>query len=555
MKIKVRFPAAWPWFLGVLGLVLLHGPMARDGFGRAHGNLIDGRLVALLLEHAHQWMLGLWGMSGVPGNRATGSFFDPTWLYYPYPDALTLTDTMLGAIPLYSPFRLAGISPLHALQLWMVLCSVLGYASMYRLARTLKMSQLGATLAAFLSAFAMPRVTAAHHPQLAFFFPTVLALLALIHYLRADTRVNRLLWLMGVAFLTAWQTWATVYLGLFLVLAIGMGCLAALAMHETRQTLLACIRRDWSLLGLAALVFAVLLFPLMAATLQHGPLLDRSWAEVSTYLPTPASLVFPHGQSLLYGRFHDSVDAYVNNPSESQLFAGVVALLAPLALWQIMRRDRSAAQPAFASSPAKLLLLTWAGLLLLMLGDRSGHSLWWLPWHIPGARGIRGVGRLGLFLLLLVSLALGWVATWAETRYRHGRWLVVGLSLWVVLENAVDNRYLFSLASHQHRVDRVARAVQQHPDRPCPAFFYQSASSNAWVGHVDAMWASFQTGVPTLNGWAGAEPPGWQFRETRSVQVADLLAWARRYQPSLAQVCLVKEAATVPAAAFSSTRQ
>jgi hypothetical protein len=400
----------------------------------------------------------------------------------------------------------------------------------------------------------MPRVTAAHHPQLAFFFPTVLALLGLIHYLRAGTPFKRMLWLVGVAFLTAWQTWATVYSGLFLVLAIMMGCLAAMAMRETRHALLTCLRRDWALLGLAALVFAVLLFPLVAATLQHGPLLDRSWAEVSTYLPTPASLVFPHGQSLLYGWFHDSVDPYVNNPSESQLFAGFVALLAPLALWQLVRRERSAAQPAFDLSTAKLLLLTWAALLLLMLGDRSGHSLWWLLWHLPGGRGIRGVGRLGLFLLLLVSLALGWVATWLETCRARGPLLVVALTLFVVLENAVDNRYLFSLASHQRRVAQVAFAVQHHPDHPCPAFFYQSAGPNAWVGHVDAMWASFQTGVPTLNGWAGAEPPGWRFRETSLARTEDLESWARRYQPNLSRVCVVKEDALVPASAFSSAR-
>jgi hypothetical protein len=526
--------------LGVLGLTVLHGPMARDGFGRAHGNLIDGRLVALLLEHAHRWTFG----SGALGDGITGrapSFFDPTWLYYPYPDALSLTETMLGAIPLYSPFRFVGVSPLHSFQLWMVLCSALGYATMYRLSRTLKMGPIGATLAAFLCTFAMPRVTAAHHPQLAFFFPTVLALLGLIHYLRAPTVSKRMLWLVGVAGLAAWQTWATVYFGVFLILAMVTAGLAALAMRETRQILLTCLRRDWAFVILAAVAFAALLFPLVTAILRHGPLLDRPWAEVSTYLPTPASLVFPHGHSLLYGWLHDSVGRYVNNPNESQLFAGTVALLAPLALWRIVRREQTAAQPAFDLSSAKLLLLTWALLLFLMLGDRSGHSFWWLLWHLPGGSGLRGVSRLGLVVLLLVSLALGWAATWLETRCSRGRLAVIVLSLFVVLENAVDNGYLFSLASHQRRVAHLAFAVQHHPDQPCAAFFYQSASNNNWAGHVDAMWASFQTGVPTLNGWAGTEPPGWRFREASSVNAEDLLSWARHYQPNLSHVCLVKE--------------
>ena len=43
---------ALPVLFLLVGLTLLHGPMLRDGAGRVHGNMVDGRLVALLLEHA-----------------------------------------------------------------------------------------------------------------------------------------------------------------------------------------------------------------------------------------------------------------------------------------------------------------------------------------------------------------------------------------------------------------------------------------------------------------------------------------------------------------------
>ncbi len=516
--------------LGLGGLVMLHGPMARDGFGRAHGNLIDGRLVALLLEHAHQWIAG-----------RVDAFFSPTWLYYPYPKALTLTETMLGATPLYSPLRFAGMAPMHAFQLSMVLSSALAYAATYGLARALKTSVLGAALAAFLCTFGMARVTAAHHPQLLFSLPTPLCLLAILQYLKAGSAKRRCLWLIGVALMAAWQTWAAGYLGVFLVLTVAVAGLAALAMRDTRPRLIAILRRDFHVLALAAIVYAAALLPLIIATLPHRAVLARTWAEVATYLPTPAALVFPHGRSLVYGWLHDTLAPWVNNPSESQLFSGIAALLAPFGLWLCARHERRQAQPVLDLCPAPMLIFTWLGLSVLMLGDRAGHSLWWLPWHLPGVSGIRAIGRLGIFILLLASLALGLVATWIEGRLRHGRLIVVALAIFVVLESAVDNRYLFSVASHERRIAKVEAALRRNPENPCPAFFYESAGDNPWADHVDAMWVSMRTRVPTLNGWAGAEPPGWSFRQTASVNAEDLLRWAHTFAPSLARICVVTD--------------
>jgi hypothetical protein len=519
---------AWPALLGLVGLIMLHGPMVRDGFGRVHGNLIDGRLVALLLEHAHQWIAG----------RVSG-FFSPTWLYYPYPKALTLTETMLGATPLYSPLRFAGMAPLHAFQLWMVLSSALAYAATYALARALKIGGLSAALAAFLCTFGMARVTAAHHPQLLFFLPTPLCLLAVLQYLKVDSAGRRCLWLIGVALIAAWQTWAAGYLGVFLVLGIAVACLAALAMRDTRPRLVTLLRRDFHMLALAAIVYAAALLPLITASLPHRALLARTWSEVATYLPTPAAFVFPHGRSLLYGWLHDTLAPCVNDPSESQLFSGLAALLAPFGLWLLARHERRQAQPVFDPRLARLLLLTWLGLTVLMLGDLAGHSLWWLPWHLPGIRNIRAIGRLALLVLFPASLALGFFATWIEERLRHGRLIVIVLTVFVVLENAVDNRYLFSVASHERRIAKVEAALRRHPENPCPAFFYKGAGVNAWADHLDAMWVSMRTHVPTLNGWAGAEPPGWSFRQTASVKAEDLLRWAHTFAPSLERVCVV----------------
>lgn len=509
----------------LVGLFLLHGPMLRDGLGRVHGNMVDGRLVALLLEHAHRWLAG-----------TAPSLFSPSWMFYPYPNALTLTDTLLGGTLLYSPLRWLGLPPLHAFQAWIVLAAALGFGAVHRLASRLGMSPLAACLAAFVVTFGMPRVSAAHHPQLAFFLPVPLVLLALLSAFEAKTRTRRMLLVLTAALALAWQFWVAAYLGLFALLALGVTAVTSIAFRDSRRVLLGKLAADKSfnlaVALAAAALFAICMAPLVRASAVHGDLLRRPWQEVATYLPTAAALVFPHGGSPLYGWAHGLLAPFVNNTSESQLFAGFAALMAPVGVAILVRRAPHAINRALAV----VLLVVWGALTILMLGDRSGHSLWRLVHALPGGQSIRAVGRLGFFTLFCGALMLGQVVTWLELRV-HRRWLIA-LAAFVIAENAIDNRYLFSVAAHDQRIAAVTEELARRT--PCPAFIIPTEQDDfrAYAVQLDAMWASAETGIPTLNGWAGAAPPGWSFRG-RPLLRAQALDWARHYRPDLADVCVL----------------
>jgi hypothetical protein len=510
----------------LIGMVLLHAPMLREGAGRVHGNMVDGRLVALLLEHAHQWLMG----------RAP-SLFHPTWLFYPYPNALALTDTMLGATILYSPFRWMGASPLHAFQLWLVCCALFGYGAVYRLARHLGLASLGASVAAFVVTFGMPRVTAAHHPQLAFFLPIPMLLLAGISAVRTPSPRYRVLATLAAALTLAWQFWSVPYLGFFLLLALVIAGVSFLFLSDLRRALLTEIRRrpgTYALLALGAGgLFLLCMAPLVRATLFHGSLLQRPWAEVATYLPTPTALIFPHGGSLIYGWAHDRLVPFITNTGENQLFAGLVILFTPFASFLLLRRGALTPMPR---ALGVVLLAVWATLTLIMLGDRSGHSLWWFVHLLPGGSGIRAVGRLGFITLFCSALMLGQILTWLEQRSR-GRWVFV-LAAFVVLEGAVDNRYQFSIASHQQRVTALKQDLEALGN--CNAFVYSWPKDDfkAYAIQLDAMWASHETGIPTVNGWAGANPAGWNFRG-QSFSQEDAVAWMRRFRPEFGRMCVL----------------
>src|SRR4029077_8722035 len=57
-----------------------------------------------------------------------------------------------------------------------------------------------------------------------------------------------------------------------------------------------------------------------------------------------------------------------------------------------------------------------------------------------------------------------------------------------------------------------------HIDRErCESFVFSPVNANdpPWQNYqIDAMWASLESGVPTLNGYSGNQPPGWGLGDT-----------------------------------------
>jgi hypothetical protein len=104
------------------------------------------------------------------------------------------------------------------------------------------------------------------------------------------------------------------------------------------------------------------------------------------------------------------------------------------------------------------------------------------------------------------------------------------LALLAVLEQARQLPML-DLREEQARVEAIAARV----DRKAAAFLHAGAADVP--SQVAAMWAALETGVPTLNGYSGNEPPGWA-RVGGPEARRWLETWSRRHgiDPSRIQV-------------------
>jgi hypothetical protein len=115
----------------------------------------------------------------------------------------------------------------------------------------------------------------------------------------------------------------------------------------------------------------------------------------------------------------------------------------------------------------------------------------------------------------------------------------------VVVAEQVQDPRSYDKAEGRARVARVANGI----GAGCAAFLYTTTGGDddPWNYHADAMWASMERGVPTINGYSGNQPPLWTFYDIRvstpfldSVVTDSVSRWATRWRLDPAHICRVR---------------
>ena len=495
-----RRGALAPWSMAAAGLAAAFYPAFRSGFRELQINPGDPRLVQYLLEHTWRWLRRL------PGH---GSLWDQP-MFHPAEGVGAYTDTMLGAAPPYWLFRALGLETGPAFQLWMMACLALNFLATYLLlTRGLRLGRWPSAAGAFLTGFGIARVANFNSPQLFPLFWGLFALVAIAFAVRRageeDARAAPA-WTLAAAGLLALQVWSAFYPAFFLLLALALALPIGLALPSTRGPILGPARRHPAVLALALAGGGAAIAPMVLAHLAGAADVGwRSWEETAEMLPTASSWIFPGGKSWLYGRL-GVTDLFDFPCAPSQFSNGLGFATTLLCLVGLAASRRPA---------ARLVLATTAAVILISSAYPGGASPWYLVWElIPGGRAVRFPARVGLLLTLGGSIGLALFLD--RTRSRLPRLAAVGLVVIVVVEQLHDLG-AHDEAEYRACVDRIAEQVE--PD--CEAFFLSTRLDAAPAARervrprmtqIAAMWASLEAGVPTVNGFSGHEPPGWDMQ-------------------------------------------
>jgi hypothetical protein len=482
-----------PALFGVLGVVMAFHPMVFSGLSRMETDPGDARHLNYVLEHGYQWA------TLAPGHP---ELWSPP-VFFPQKNTAAYSETLLGVLPFYAPWRLLGIEPDTSLQLWTFTVSLLNYAAAcLLLSRSLGLGALAASCGAFLFSFSSVRVVqSGHHHLIAHFF-TISAVAAVVHLFRAaalhDPPRRRVLWIAVFFGSLVAQFYAGFYLAWLLLVSLTVAVAFALLVRDTRRRLVWLVKQHGLAMAISVVVSAATIWPMASHYLAAASAVGYRHFEDTVALLPQIQAWFNLGPfSWLYGGLARRYVFY-GMPFEWEKRLGLGLVTSAVIAWGFLReRSRPGMRVLFATTLTLIVIVTVLP---------RGVMLWRFVFDAyPGAKAIRAVSRIGLVLLVPASVGLAYAV---ERLSRGGRpALLMPLGLLIVLEQGQ------TMPSYDKRLARkdVGEIARRIPPG-CEAFFhvYPEGRKPVWEAHLDAMWAQMVTGVPTVNGYSSNLPPGWE---------------------------------------------
>jgi hypothetical protein len=531
----LRRSAALPvLFGGIIALGMAHYPMIVSGLRLMQMDDGDTRFNNYLLEHTYLWLCS------APQHR---SLWNPPF-FYPMPSVLALSDVMLSFGPLYWIWRILGVPPDTSFQLWMMACCVINYVMAFVLLwRFLRASLSAAVFGAVFFASASLRITQIGHQQLYCQGYVLLAVIALIKLFTVTPPKNAsprpvspqsgaCIALLGAS--VTLQLWGGFYNGYFILFCSAIAAIFSLLIPTYRQRLFEVFWRNRNAISATALVCGLLLAPLashyLAAMKAVGP---RSFDEVVSFAPRPFSWIYMGPLNLPYAWMASQSVPTLKYVFEQSLGIGFLSTaVIAFGLWSGRHR------------PLVLLLILVTALIIpLTTVYQYRYTCWYFVFEtVPGASAIRSIGRLALMCLLPASIGLAlFIDFWPAKK----RWLALAIAALCIGEQ-LSVPMTYDKAAIRDRVAAIAARIS--PARK--PFYYSTAQDLApYQAQIDAMWASLATGVPTINGYSGAIPPGYGIYKNAGIATnwqrddlrRQLAAWRTKWGLTPANVIWIGE--------------
>ena len=518
--------------LGTLGLALFFRFELASGFATVKGHQFDDRQALWVLE---------WIARCVSGDPLCSDVWSAPF-FHPAPGALAFGDPTLGLGWIYAGVRALGPSPAPAFVITQMLMLALAYlAALWMLRWALCLPVLPAALGAFLFAYGAPIAAQADHPHLFALFPIPILVGALARLLEeTDHRRRRSMWILATA---AWVAQAYLNLTLFWLTSFVIVCLllAGLALRSTRAVLLGAARQDLAPALTAAALAGAAVYPLLRRMGETQLLVGgaRTTAQWLDFAPQPESWLNVGAQNWVWG-FLSAWPPIRDLPFawEHELGVGLLTTAACLGGAWLGRRRPALLALFLAAGVAGLLTLRWPGGWTLWTAI---HAFW------PGAQSVRALGRFSLVLLAPAALALALAAERLLSRGPRGAFAMLAAVVLLEQQRSFDTS---EPAVAEARVAALAAVVPAD----CPSFFWSPRGSRGSstelspaITQVDAMWAAFATGKPTVNGYTSYAPPGWYDlhrhrvdTRPRRAQLRDYLSyWAAQSGAARGEICWI----------------
>jgi hypothetical protein len=458
-----------------------------NGFDSISGDLADSRFNMTVFEHTWHWLKG-----------DHSSLFDMP-MFYPHRNVYAYSDYLMGFAPIYWLFRWLTDDMHRSFQFWLVVCAFLNFGSYYLLSRRFfKLPVFWASFASYVFSFGVPRTSHLYHVQtFPQFFVVISAMGLLLWKEKPESKAAPWLFLTGgmLQFISAF------YWIWFWVLILFFYSVWSILNSNRRSLVLERIKRlDRKHLIASLLVNLAIALPFLLHYIINAKELGRhGWVSISETVPRIYSWLFiakDHWQwawTPFKGFIQELPFSWEHNQSLG-ILTWIGCILSMFWIWKKKLDLRFLLIPIFATF---FLTLT------------SGRFSTWvlITYLFPAGGAIRAVGRIQIFLLMFWALILTmYLAQAFESKSKIKKWMAVILMIGALSETVYTNTTRYS---RQHSLDRIQHAM----DQITPGCNLTANPNGFLLKHeeirLDTVLASFQKGIPSMNGYSGHDPAGY----------------------------------------------
>ncbi len=490
-------------FIFLIGLWFAVIKPMSPNFSNIPGDLGDARFNNYILEHFYKWSVGV-----------EKSYWDAQ-IFYPYPDTIAFSNSLLGSAPFYSFIRLLGFSRETSFQGWYIIGYVLNFLAAFLVLQKFNIMPLAIATGTFFFTFGLPMLGQEIHAQLVYRFCIPFA----AYFLWNFAHKPRMITLFMIVFLCIWQIYLSFYIGYFLAMLLFVMLLIIPFLLSPSKSIIAIInywprillnawgktrfiKRVLFSVGFISLNASLILivYPYYWVSTKYG--FTRTWLEISSMLPRISSY-FIADRSVTWKSFSSLISG-VFMRQEHQLFPGLsVYLLIIIGIIFLLK-----------SNNRNFVLLSGVANIILVVFtlNINGQSLYKILQIIPGINSFRAITRIQLVLMwplaVFITFAMESLIKYSN-KYLILRLLALLLFGFLVIDSALYKHVTYSKADSQNRINSLLVHVDNSNIKNPIIFIGIKADDPWWASEIDGMLLAQQLGWPTLNGYSGNLPKGF----------------------------------------------
>ena len=333
-------------------------------------------------------------------------------------------------------------------------------------------------------------------------------------------------YLFGLLFATSY------YVAWLFLLTVAIAVCAAGIMRRNELAAAARIYRRpaLALLGAALAGFVVGVIPF---ALIYAPALaivpGRTYSEYLSFSPFPKDVINVGTGNMVWGWLVERLPVEAAAEHVLAVTPGMTAVFLVLA-FRLHKDPQRADQRPWQPTVFVVCALVWIVSWLLVTRIGTFCLFWVVHYVVPGASGIRAGGRIQLLANIWVAVGLAvvlqyWIDT-APAARRRSRVLWSGIILACCLIEQMNTLPVRTLSRSR---ELAWLAAVPPPPAECGAFLVNARTQTRnFLTDNDALWLSWRTGLPTLNGVSGWAPPGWTLDDKKLDYFDEAQRWIAR---------------------------